>query len=68
MLAVITVQRFGGRGIADRPLLLLGVLLLVLGVQAVALGLIGEIIVYLSASRRPPYRVSDGEKEEGKRS
>ena len=67
VLAVITVQRFGGRGIADRPLLLLGVLLLVLGVQAVALGLIGEIIVYLSASRRPPYRVSDGEKEEGKR-
>ena len=39
-----------------------------LGVQAVALGLIGEIIVYLSASRRPPYRVSDGEKEEGTRS
>ena len=58
VLAVITVQRLGGRGIADRPLLLLGVLLVVLGVQAIALGLVGEIIVYLHASRRPPYRVS----------
>jgi hypothetical protein len=58
VLAVITVQRFGGRGIADRPLLLLGVLLVVLGVQAIALGLVGEIIVYLHASRRAPYRVS----------
>ena len=63
VLAVLTVQRLGGRGIADRPLLLLGVLLLVLGVQAIALGLIGEIIVYLSASRRPSYRVL-GDREE----
>ena len=63
VLAVVTVQRFGGRGIADRPLLLLGALLLVLGVQAIALGLIGEIIVYLSASQRPSYRVAKEEKE-----
>ena len=35
-----------------------GVLLVVLGVQAIALGLIGEIIVHLHATRRPSYRVA----------
>jgi hypothetical protein len=39
-------------------MLLLGVLLLALGVQAVALGLIGEIIVFLSARDIPPYRLA----------
>lgn len=57
ILAVLFVQRVGGRGIADRPLLLLGSLLLVLGVQAIAMGLIGEIIVHLSVSHRRTYRV-----------
>lgn len=57
ILAVLVVQRVGGRGIADRPLLLLGTLLLVLGVQAIAMGLIGEIIVHLDASHRRTYRL-----------
>jgi len=57
ILAVLFAQRMGGRGIADRPLLLLGTLLLVLGVQAIAMGLIGEIIVHLSASHRRTYRL-----------
>jgi hypothetical protein len=57
ILAVLFFQRIGGRGIADRPLLLLGTLLLVLGVQAIAMGLIGEIIVHLSASHRRTYRL-----------
>jgi hypothetical protein len=57
VLAVLLVQRFGGQGIANRPMLLLGVLLLVLGSQAIALGLIGEIIVHLRGSQRPPYRL-----------
>lgn len=65
ILAVLLVQRLAGQGIADRPLLLLGVLLLVLGVQAIALGLIGEIIVHLGAAQRPTYRVrEDAEAEE----
>jgi hypothetical protein len=58
ILAVLLVQRLGGEGIADRPLLLLGVLLVVLGVQAIALGLIGEIIVHLHAPRKRPYRLA----------
>lgn len=57
ILTVLLVQRIGGRGIADRPMLLLGALLLVLGIQAIAMGLIGEIIVHLSASKRRVYRV-----------
>jgi hypothetical protein len=64
ILAVMAVQRLGGQGIADRPLLLLGVLLLALGVQAVALGLIGEIIVFLSAHDTPSYRLA-GDQEPG---
>jgi hypothetical protein len=58
VLAVLLVQRLQGQGIADRPLLLLGVLLLVLGVQAIALGLVGEIIVHLNAPDRRPYRLA----------
>jgi hypothetical protein len=58
ILLVLAVQRVGGQGIADRPLLLLGVLFLALGVQAVALGLIGEIIVFLSAHDTPSYRIA----------
>lgn len=58
VLLVLLAQKLGGQGIADRPLLLLGVLLFVLGVQVVALGLVGEIIVHLHASRRPSYRLA----------
>lgn len=58
LLLLLLVQRVQGKGIADRPLLLLGVLLVVLGVQATALGLIGEIIVHFSALRRRSYRLT----------
>jgi hypothetical protein len=58
ILLVLAVQRLGGESLADRPLLLLGLLLLVLGVQSIALGLIGEIIVHLNASQRRTYRIA----------
>jgi hypothetical protein len=57
-LVVLLIQRLEGVGIANRPALLLGTLLLVLGVQAIALGLVAEIIVYLSASTRRSYRLA----------
>lgn len=57
VLGILLMQRLGGQGIADRPLLLLGVLVTVLGVQAIALGLVGEIIVHLHASHRTNYRL-----------
>lgn len=59
ILLVLLIQRLGGQGIADRPLLLLGALLFVLGAQSVALGLVGEIIVHLGASHARSYRTLD---------
>lgn len=57
VLLVVFFQRLGGEGIADRPLLLLGVLLVTLGVQGFALGLIGEIIVHFNVPGRRRYRL-----------
>jgi glycosyltransferase involved in cell wall biosynthesis len=45
---------FLGTGLADRPLLILGVLLIVLGVQITSIGLLGEIIIFLSPRRDAP--------------
>jgi glycosyltransferase involved in cell wall biosynthesis len=56
---VLLIERLGGQGIADRPLLLLAVLLLALGVQLMGLGLVGEIIVHLRAPHRRAYRVRE---------
>lgn len=51
--AYLSVERLLGRtGLADRPLLLFGTLLIVLGVQVVSVGLIGEIVVYVNAARQ----------------
>jgi dolichol-phosphate mannosyltransferase len=44
ILAYLTVVKVGGAGIGDRPLLLLGVLLVVVGIQFLSLGLIGEML------------------------
>lgn len=59
ILLALFIQRLGGEGIADRPLLLLGVLFFILGVQAIAIGLVGEIIVHLAASGGRQYRVRE---------
>ncbi len=49
----------GFGGIADRPLLILGVLLLVLGVQLLSIGLLGEIIIFTHARDLKDYQVSE---------
>jgi glycosyltransferase involved in cell wall biosynthesis len=56
---VLLIQRVEGQGIANRPALLLAVLLLALGVQLIGLGLVGEIIVHLRAPHRRAYRVRE---------
>lgn len=57
-LAVLIVQRlFFGIGLADRPALLLSSLMLVLGVQIFALGLIGELIIFTHARELKEYAV-----------
>lgn len=57
--AVLVIERMGGQGIADRPLFLLAVLLFTFGVQAIALGLVGELIVHLFIPGRRTYRLDE---------
>ena len=55
---VLVVERVMGQPIAERPLLLLAVLLIVLGIQVAAVGLIAEVILF---TRLPPdstYRIA----------
>jgi glycosyltransferase involved in cell wall biosynthesis len=57
--AYLTVLWFMGYGIGDRPLLILGVLLIIVGVQSVSFGLIAELIARTSyATSDPPYSIS----------
>jgi len=54
----LTIQKLGfGTGVAGRPLLLLGVLLVVLGVQILGFGLVGEIIIFTQARNLKEYRI-----------
>jgi glycosyltransferase involved in cell wall biosynthesis len=48
-----------GQALADRPLLLLGVLLIVMGVQLVSIGLVAEVVArtYHESQGKPPYHV-----------
>jgi hypothetical protein len=58
--AVLVYQKLAlGQGLSDRPLLLLGTLLMVLGVQALSLGLVAELIVFVHARRLRDYRVAE---------
>jgi glycosyltransferase involved in cell wall biosynthesis len=50
----LTVLKILGQDIGHRPLLILGVLLVVVGVQILATGLIAELLVHQS-SKEPPY-------------
>ena len=57
-LAVLITQRlFFGVGLADRPALLLSSLMVVLGVQIFALGLIGELIIFTHARDIKEYAI-----------
>lgn len=57
-LLVLIVQRlFFGQPLADRPALLLSSLLVVLGIQIVGLGLLGELIIFSHARDIKEYRV-----------
>jgi hypothetical protein len=53
ILAYLTVVKLGGAGIGKRPLLMLGVLLEVVGVQFFSLGLIGEMLASHHEERTP---------------
>lgn len=55
------IRLFGGQGIADRPLLLLGILLVFSGVQLVTLGLLAELQsrTYHESQGKPIYVVRE---------
>lgn len=55
------IRLFFGQPLADRPLLLLAVLMVVLGVQFVIMGLLGELVVrtYHETQGKPIYMVKD---------
>ena len=57
MLFGLLMIRMTGQGIGRRPSLLLATLIFVLGVQMIALGLIGELIVHYNRPGRRLYRV-----------
>lgn len=56
----LAVQKlFGGADLADRPLLLLGVLLIIVGVQLVSMGLLADLLArtYHESQGKKPYTV-----------
>ena len=58
ILAIVVVQRlFFGVGLADRPALLLTSLMVVLGLQIFALGLLGELIIFTHAKDIKEYTI-----------
>ncbi len=58
LVAYLVIDRlFFGQALADRPALLLSSLLLVLGLQLFALGLLGELIIFTHAKDLKDYKV-----------
>ena len=59
LLCLLTEKILLGQPLASRPLLLLGALLLVVGVQLLSLGILGELIirVYHEGGRRRSYLI-----------
>jgi glycosyltransferase involved in cell wall biosynthesis len=58
ILCVLFVQKvFFGAGLYNRPLFLLGLMLVMLGVQIFGFGLVGEIIIYTQARNLRGYRI-----------
>ncbi len=55
----LAVLRFYGYSISDRPLLLFGVLLMVLGFQVLTTGLIAEMITYRDFRRSDSYSIKE---------
>jgi hypothetical protein len=56
-LGAYRLLEFGG--ISQRPLLMLGVLLMVVGVQLFSIGLLGELIIFTHAREVKEYQIKD---------
>lgn len=55
----LAVLWLGGESLSSRPLLLLGVLLMLLGIQVLTTGLVGEMITLRSFRREDSYSVKE---------
>jgi glycosyltransferase involved in cell wall biosynthesis len=55
----LAVRWFQGSNLSDRPLLLLGVLLMLLGIQVLTTGLVGEMITFKNFRRSDTYSVRE---------
>jgi glycosyltransferase involved in cell wall biosynthesis len=58
-LYLVIARLFYGVGLSDRPLFLVGILFLVLGIQIFAIGLIGEIIIFTHVKEIKEYIVEE---------
>jgi hypothetical protein len=58
ILLVVGIQRLAGTPLANRPILVLGTLLVGLGVQVFTIGLLGELILFFHARSIRDYRIS----------
>ena len=56
-LILVAQRMFFDMSLADRPALILSSLLIVLGVQIIAIGLIGEIIIFTHAKELKEYKI-----------
>lgn len=57
VLLYLLIERLLGVPLADRPLLVLGAILFVLGAQLFSIGLLGELIIFTYGSQTPEYAV-----------
>lgn len=57
--AYLAILWFGGQHLGNRPLLQLGVLMMVLGIQVLTTGLIGEMITFKNFRRRDSYSIKE---------
>jgi hypothetical protein len=56
-LALIVGRLFFEMSLADRPALIFGVLMVVLGIQIIAIGLVGEIVIFAGSRHMKQYKV-----------
>jgi len=63
----LTILKLSGQSIGGRPLLLLGVLLIIVGIQLIGMGLLGEMLVrvYHESQRKPIYVLKKVKIEKG---
>jgi glycosyltransferase involved in cell wall biosynthesis len=62
----LTIIKLSGQDIGGRPLLLLGILLIIVGIQLIGMGLLGELLVrvYHESQKKPIYALRNSDIEE----